>query len=180
MLALWHLASGLGSIEYPDDVANLPGCLDALPSKCAGSRSSAIRWRPARPTPPMGGPESAPSGELAWQSRWPGRRTRSSPTLTVPPPILVRYGTVRLYSPAAILIDERAGMHRQRCESRRRAARRRLHPVHLCSRHSPKRPRPQGNPGGHLSIPASYDNRPDSSTSGDDVSDEEVGGGARP
>ena len=42
-------------------------------------------------------------------------------------------------------------------------------------RHSPKRPRPPRE-FRWSSIPASYDNRPDSSTSGDDVNDEEVGG----
>ena len=177
MLALWHLASGLGSIEYPDDVANLAKPLDALPN---GVRRVALvgnQMEPAKTDTTDGRPGIRTIwGELAWQlgGQEAYEIVADADRASTNPGASLRE-LFALYSPAVILIDEWVAYARQLVNS-------------------------SGLPAGDfdtqftfaqtlteaakatkgiqvvISIPASYDNRPDSSTSGDDVNDEEVGG----
>lgn len=172
MLALWHLASGLKSGNYPDEVAALAEPLDKLP---AGVRRVALvgnQMEPATEDTRDGRPHIRTMwGELAWQLGGQDAYdliVDSDRTSTNPGAALRELFEV--YSPAVILIDEWVAYARQ-----------------LISQ--------SGLPAGDfdtqftfaqtlteaakatkgiqvvISIPASYDNRGDG-----EVSDEEVGG----
>lgn len=173
MLALWHLASGLKSANYPDEVAALAAPLDGLP---AGVRRVALvgnQMEPATEDTRDGRPHIRTMwGELAWQLGGQDAYdiVAASDRMSVNPGAALRE-LFEVYSPAVILIDEWVAYARQ-----------------LISQ--------SGLPAGDfdtqftfaqtlteaakatkgiqvvISIPASYDNRSD----GDDVSDEEVGG----
>ena len=173
MLALWHLASGLSSSEYPDDVAAIIRPLDAIP---AGVRRVALvgnQMEPAKSDTTDGRPGIRTMwGELAWQLG--GQEAydivaHADQTSTNPGASLRELFT--LYSPAVILIDEWVAYARQLFHA-------------------------SGLPAGDfdtqftfaqtlteaakavrgiqvvISIPASHDNSPDS----DGINDEEVGG----
>ncbi|GAC49107.1 DUF499 domain-containing protein [Gordonia aichiensis] len=173
MLALWHLASGLKSGNYPDEVAALAAPLDGLP---AGVRRVALvgnQMEPATEDTRDGRPHIRTMwGELAWQLGGQDAydiiadadRTSTNPGAAL-------RELFEVYSPAVILIDEWVAYARQ-----------------LLSQ--------SGLPAGDfdtqftfaqtlteaakatkgiqvvISIPASYDSHGD----GDGVSDEEVGG----
>ncbi|WP_072804385.1 DUF499 domain-containing protein [Rhodococcoides yunnanense] len=173
MLALWHLASGLKSGSYPDDVAALARPLDTLPN---GVRRVALvgnQMEPASEDTRDGRPNIRTMwGELAWQLGGQDAYDviAASDRASTNPGASLRE-LFDLYSPAVILIDEWVAYARQLIT-------------------------PQELPSGTfdtqftfaqtlteaakavkgiqvvISIPASYDNRVDS----DEINDEEVGG----
>lgn len=173
MLALWHLASGLESANYPDDVAALARPLDTLP---AGIRRVALvgnQMEPATEDTRDGRPHIRTMwGELAWQLGGHDAYdviAESDRTSTNPGAALRElFG---LYSPAVILIDEWVAYARQLI------VRSDLPAGDFDTQFTFAQTLTEAakaTPGVQvvISIPASYDSHGD----GDEVSDEEVGG----
>jgi predicted AAA+ superfamily ATPase len=116
MLALWHLASGIPSSAYPDDVAALAKPLDELRNtKIRRAALVGNQLEPAKPDTRGGRPGIRTMwGELAWQLGGQDAfdivadsdRTSTSPGAAL-------RELFELYAPAVILIDEWVAYARQ-------------------------------------------------------------------
>ncbi|MFW0796184.1 Swt1 family HEPN domain-containing protein [Gordonia sp. CPCC 205515] len=173
MLALWHLASGRPSTSYTDEVAAIARSLDDLPASVRRVALVGNQMEPSKVSTVGGRPGIRTIwGELAWQLGGQeayeivadADRTSTNPGASL-------RELFELYAPAVILIDEWVAYARQLVNV-------------------------SGLPAGDfdtqftfaqtlteaakatkgiqvvISIPASYDNRPDQ----DEINDEEVGG----
>ena len=175
MLALWHLASGWAASNTP---TTSPIWQTA---RCAANRVRRValvgnQMEPAKTDTTDG----RPGIRTIWEN-WRGssaarRRTRSSPTPTAPPPIPVRpcgncspciprRDPHRRMGGVRTAIGELGGLPAGDFDTQFTFAQTLTEAAKATKGIQVV-----------ISIPASYDNRPDSSTSGDDVNDEEVGG----
>ena len=173
MLALWHLASGLPSANYPDDVAALAGPLDSLPN---GVRRVALVGNMMEPAT-IDTSEGRPGirtmwGELAWQLGGQDAYDiiADADRASTNPGASLRE-LFDLYSPAVILIDEWVAYARQLINASNQPAGD-FDTQFTFAQTLTEAAKATKGIQVVISIPASYDNRPDQ----DEVNDEEVGG----
>ena len=173
MLALWHLASGLKSSAYPDDVAALAAPLDSLP---VGIRRVALvgnQMEPATEDTRDGRPRIRTMwGELAWQLGGDDAYAivaDADRTSTNPGSALREL--FEAYSPAVILIDEWVAYARQLVNKSDLPAGD-FDTQFTFAQTLTEAAKAIKGIQVVISIPASYENRPD----GESISDEEVGG----
>lgn len=174
MLALWHLASGLKSSTYTDEVAAIAAPLDALP---AGIRRVALvgnQMEPATEDSRDGRPGIRTMwGELAWQLGGQDGYDviAESDRASTNPGAALRELFV-LYSPAVILIDEWVAYARQLL-TRPDLPAGNFDTQFTFAQTLTEAAKATKGVQVVISIPASYDNRADGNSV---VNDEEVGG----
>lgn len=174
MLALWHLASGLQSGNFPDDVAALAAPLDDIGT---GIRRVALvgnQMEPARANTDDGRPGIRTMwGELAWQLGGQDAYdiVAEADRASTNPGASLRE-LLELYSPAVILIDEWVSYARQLVNPGPNIVAGDFDTQFTFAQTLTEAAKATKGVQVVISIPASYDN----STDEDEVNDEEVGG----